>query len=383
MQCSAAAGAVQVGEALLAAGLDHCASVDPHCPRDTPNTTIATAPGLQNPFLYPREMDGLQTALSGLPTAGVYVVGAALTAGMGAVGFTAAQALAPGASVAVVVAAGECLIVWLLLPAIPPSLIPSPLSPCTCCSPHPAEGLRAAAKYVAAAAGAALGAWAAVQLRDRRQAGAIVELANLLVSLGDPTLLTRDMVGAPAAATPQPPPPRRLCTASLCRRPACLEALPVRMPHSWRSPAHPHLRPASGPAPPALSSPSPQVTAIESKYGLLLTDAACLPDTQAIYGTFVEAAIPPGDAPMSGAEPQLIQGFKDVLGLSDVDAAPVHLDVGRRILRGRMEAGTRGEDIEVRRRRRGGGSAHCPDAAAVAAGSRGRGCRVDGIGCLL
>ena len=104
LQCSAAAGAVQVGEALLAAGLDHCASVDPHCPRDTPNTTIATAPGLQNPFLYPREMDGLQTALSGLPTAGVYVVGAALTAGMGAVGFTAAQALAPGASVAVVVA---------------------------------------------------------------------------------------------------------------------------------------------------------------------------------------------------------------------------------------------------------------------------------------
>ena len=31
-----------------------------------------------------------------------------------------------------------------------------------------------------------------------------------------------------------------------------------------------------------------------------------------------------------------------------MDAAPVHIDVGRRILRGRMEAGSRGEDIEVR-----------------------------------
>lgn len=32
-----------------------------------------------------------------------------------------------------------------------------------------------------------------------------------------------------------------------------------------------------------------------------------------------------------------------------MDAAPVHIDVGRRILRGRMEAGSRGEDIEVRK----------------------------------
>jgi len=41
------------------------------------------------------------------------------------------------------------------------------------------------------------------------------------------------------------------------------------------------------------------------------------------------------------------QAFKAALGLTDVDAAPVHIDVGRRILRGRMEAGSRGEDIEV------------------------------------
>lgn len=41
------------------------------------------------------------------------------------------------------------------------------------------------------------------------------------------------------------------------------------------------------------------------------------------------------------------QAFKAALGLSDVDAAPVHMDVGRRILRSRIEAGSRGEDAEV------------------------------------
>lgn len=43
-------------------------------------------------------MDGMQSALSGLPTAGVYLLGAALAAGLGGAGFAGAQALAPGAS---------------------------------------------------------------------------------------------------------------------------------------------------------------------------------------------------------------------------------------------------------------------------------------------
>jgi hypothetical protein len=172
---------------------------------------------------------------------------------------------------------------------------------------------------------------------------------------------------------------------------------------------------------PALSSPACQVAAIEAKYGMSLT-ASCLEDVKSIYGTFVEAVVPPGDAALSGGEAPLIQvgacgclwvraagrrqldtsrqqeeapvavcgcqdaaelhsrrscwqrhpllplrpatrpvpagllppsaaallqSFKSALGLTDVDAAPVHMDVGRRILRGRMEAGSRGEDIEV------------------------------------
>ena len=56
-----------------------------------------------------------------------------------------------------------------------------------------------------------------------------------------------------------------------------------------------------------------------------------------------------GDAPLRGNEHMLIQRFKATLGLDDVDAAPVHMDVGRRVLRGRLEAGTRGEDMEARK----------------------------------
>ena len=91
-----------------------------------------------------------------------------------------------------------------------------------------------------------------------------------------------------------------------------------------------------------------QVLAVEAKYGTSLT-TSCLEDLKSLYGTFVEAAIPAGDVALTGGEALLIQNFKSALGLSDVDAAPVHMDVGRRVLRGRMESSSRGEDIEARK----------------------------------
>ncbi|KAL4434488.1 hypothetical protein ABPG75_000929 [Micractinium tetrahymenae] len=195
---------------------------------------------LENPFKYERPMDGMQSALAGLPTAGVYLLGAALAAGLGGAGFTGAHALAP-------------------------------------------ESLKQAAKFAGAAAGAAIGAAITVQLKAKRQSAAIIELANTLVAMGDPTALTRD-----------------------------------------------------------------QVAAIEANYGLNLAQA-CTDDVQAIYGTFVEAAVPAGDAPLTGREQVLIQNFKAALGLPDDLAAPAHIECGRRILRGRMEASSRGEDIEARK----------------------------------
>lgn len=60
---------------------------------------------------------------------------------------------------------------------------------------HPAESVKQAAKFVGAAAGAAIGAAITLQLKAKRQSAAIIELANTLVSLGDPTALTREQVG--------------------------------------------------------------------------------------------------------------------------------------------------------------------------------------------
>lgn len=51
---------------------------------------------MQNPFKYPRQMESLQGVLSKLPSAGVYVLGAALVAALGGVGSTGVGAVAPG-----------------------------------------------------------------------------------------------------------------------------------------------------------------------------------------------------------------------------------------------------------------------------------------------
>lgn len=91
-----------------------------------------------------------------------------------------------------------------------------------------------------------------------------------------------------------------------------------------------------------------QVVAIEDKYGAVLSSSS-LEELKSIYGAFVEAAIPAGEKPLNGNEPAQIQNFKNALGLSDIDAAPVHMDVGRRILRGRLEAGSRSDDYEARK----------------------------------
>jgi len=91
-----------------------------------------------------------------------------------------------------------------------------------------------------------------------------------------------------------------------------------------------------------------QVAEVEAKYGATLT-SSCLEDVKSLYGTFVEAVVPVGNTDLRGGEALLIRNFKNALGLDDIDAAPVHIDVGRRILRGRMEAGSRGEDFEARK----------------------------------
>ena len=43
----------------------------------------------------------------------------------------------------------------------------------------------------------------------------------------------------------------------------------------------------------------------------------------------------------AGQESERVRAFKEALGLTDADAAPVHLDVGRRLVRSSYEAGSR------------------------------------------
>ena len=90
------------------------------------------------------------------------------------------------------------------------------------------------------------------------------------------------------------------------------------------------------------------VAGVEAKYGIEMC-TSCLEEMKSLYGTFVEGSIPAGAAPLNGTEHIAIQNFKNALGLIDEDAAPVHIDVGRRVLRGRLEASSRGEDFEARK----------------------------------
>jgi hypothetical protein len=50
-----------------------------------------------------------------------------------------------------------------------------------------------------------------------------------------------------------------------------------------------------------------------------------------------------------GDESDKLRGFLDAVGLSDEDAAQVHLDVGRRIMRSRFESSSRDSEGEQRR----------------------------------
>ncbi|KAI8112260.1 hypothetical protein M9434_003584 [Picochlorum sp. BPE23] len=209
--------------------------------RNASGKPVCSAEGaFQNPFRYPRQMDGLQSVLSQVPTIGVYVVGAAAVAAFGLTGSVGAGTIAP-------------------------------------------ESMKTLGKTVGGLVGAALGGYVAMQLKERRESAAIIELSNVLVEMNNPSLLTREMVAA-----------------------------------------------------------------VEAKYGIELC-VSCLEEMKSLYGTFIEAVIPPGAANLSGNEHLLIQNFKQALGLTDEDAAPVHIDVGRRVLRGRLEAGSRGEDFEARK----------------------------------
>lgn len=88
---------------------------------------------------------------------------------------------------------------------------------------------------------------------------------------------------------------------------------------------------------------------IANKYGVSKQDEAFNAELCDLYCRFVTSVVPPGSEDLKGDEVDTIIKFKSSLGIDDPDAAAMHMEIGRRIFRQRLETGDRDGDIEQRR----------------------------------
>ncbi|XP_004500340.1 protein TIC110, chloroplastic-like [Cicer arietinum] len=88
---------------------------------------------------------------------------------------------------------------------------------------------------------------------------------------------------------------------------------------------------------------------IAKRYGVKKEDEVFKAEICDIYGQFVSSVLPPGGEELKGDEADRIISFKNSLGIDDPDAAAMHIEVGRKIFRLRLEVGDREADIEQRR----------------------------------
>ncbi|XP_058747968.1 protein TIC110, chloroplastic [Vicia villosa] len=91
------------------------------------------------------------------------------------------------------------------------------------------------------------------------------------------------------------------------------------------------------------------IEVIANKYGVSKQDEAFKAEICDIYSEFVSSVIPPGGEELKGDEVDRIVKFKNSLGLEDPDAAGVHMEIGRKLFRQRLEVGDREGDVEQRR----------------------------------
>ncbi|GAQ87464.1 chloroplast inner envelope translocon protein [Klebsormidium nitens] len=83
------------------------------------------------------------------------------------------------------------------------------------------------------------------------------------------------------------------------------------------------------------------IHAIAERYGVSTSDENFTKELKGLYDAYLTSILPPGNENLKGDEVEKIIAFKDALGLEDADAAPVHIELGRRIHRSRMETGDR------------------------------------------
>ncbi|XP_045827336.1 protein TIC110, chloroplastic-like [Trifolium pratense] len=91
------------------------------------------------------------------------------------------------------------------------------------------------------------------------------------------------------------------------------------------------------------------IEVIANKYGVSKQDEAFKAEICDIYSEYVFSVIPPGGEELKGDEVDRIANFKNSLGLDDPDAAAVHMEIGRKLFRQRLEVGDREADVEQRR----------------------------------
>ncbi|KAL9316482.1 hypothetical protein ACSQ67_017483 [Phaseolus vulgaris] len=92
-----------------------------------------------------------------------------------------------------------------------------------------------------------------------------------------------------------------------------------------------------------------EIDAIASKYGVSKQDEAFKAEICDIYSEFVFSVFPPVGEELKGDEVDRIVAFKNSLGIDDPDAAAMHVEIGRKIFRQRLEVGDREADAEQRR----------------------------------
>jgi len=90
------------------------------------------------------------------------------------------------------------------------------------------------------------------------------------------------------------------------------------------------------------------VDSIGNKYGVTMNEKLIV-ELQALYDQYLRSVLPTTGGSLRGDESDKLRGFLDAVGLSDEDAAQVHLDVGRRIMRSRFESSSRDSEGEQRR----------------------------------
>ncbi|XP_062086719.1 protein TIC110, chloroplastic [Humulus lupulus] len=92
-----------------------------------------------------------------------------------------------------------------------------------------------------------------------------------------------------------------------------------------------------------------EIEAIAKKYGVSKQNEAFNAELSDLYCQFVSSVLPPGSQELSGDEADTIINFKNALGIDDPEAAAMHMEIGRRLFRQRLETGDRDGDLEERR----------------------------------